>query len=241
MDGAPAASQATAAPAQSSAASQTPEAGSPAAGNQAPEPGSRAAQAPAGSAAAGPPPARRWIARLGGASRSGRIAWAAAAVVLAVIVAVSVAGGGTSRPSLPAAKNFALKELGHPGQVVSLAAFAGRPLIVNFFASWCPPCKRETPLLASFYKDANGGVVVIGVDANDEAGPAEQFLRKAGVTYPIGFDPLPASTTTSYGVYGLPQTFFLNSKHRIVKHVFGALTLNELHSGVTLMDRKDRG
>lgn len=231
MDGAPAASQATAAPAQSPAASQAPAAGSPAAGSQ----------APAGSPAAGRPPARPWIARLGGASRSGRIAWAAAGVALAVIVAVSVAGGGTSRPSLPAAKNFALQELGHPGQVVSLAAFAGRPLIVNFFASWCPPCKRETPLLAGFYKDAKGSVVVIGVDANDEAGPAEQFLRKAGVTYPIGFDPLPASTTTSYGVYGLPQTFFLNSKHRIVKHVFGALTLNELHSGVTLMDRKDRG
>jgi thiol-disulfide isomerase/thioredoxin len=233
MDGASAASQATAAPAQSPAASQAPEAGSPAA--QAP------AGSPAVSPAAGQPPARRWIARLGGASRSGRIAWAAAAVVLAVIVAVSVAGGGTSPPSLPAAKNFALKELGHPGQVVSLAAFAGRPLIVNFFASWCPPCKRETPLLARFYQDAKGSVVVIGVDANDEAGPAEQFLGKAGVTYPIGFDPLPASTTTSYGVYGLPQTFFLNSKHRIVKHVFGALTLNELHSGVTLMDRKDRG
>ena len=48
----------------------------------------------------------------------------------------------------------------------------------------------------------------------------------SGVTYPIGFDPLPASTTTSYGVYGLPQTFFLNGKHRIVKHVFGALTLS---------------
>jgi thiol-disulfide isomerase/thioredoxin len=232
MDGEPAASQATAAPAHEPAGGQIPEAGSPAAGRRAPA---------AGSPAGGQPPARRWVARLGGASRTGRIAWAAAAVVLAAIVAISVAGGrgGTSHPSLPAAKPFALKELGHPGQVVSLAAFAGRPLIVNFFASWCPPCKRETPLLAKFYSGAKGSIVVIGVDANDEAGPAEQFLRKAGVTYPIGSDPLPASTTTSYGVYGLPQTFFLDSKHRIVKRVFGALTLNQLHSGVALMDSKD--
>ncbi len=172
------------------------------------------------------------------------MAWTAAAVALAVIIVVSVAGGRAEtspRPSLPAARPFALKELGHPGQVVSLAAFAGLPLIVNFFASWCPPCKRETPLLARFYRDAKGSVVIIGVDANDEAGPAEQFLSKAGVTYPIGFDPLPALTTTSYGVYGLPQTFFLNNEHRIVKHVFGALTLNDLHSGVTLMDRKAGG
>ncbi len=156
-----------------------------------------------------------------------------------MIAVVSVTGGGSPRPAPPAAKNFALADLGHPGHVVSLAQFAGRPLIVNFFASWCPPCKRETPLLAKFYSGAKGSVVVIGVDANDEAGPAEQFLRRAGVTYPIAFDPLPASVTTSYGVYGLPQTFFLNGKHRIVKHVFGALTLSQLHSGVALMDSKD--
>ena len=156
-----------------------------------------------------------------------------------MIAVVSVTGGGSPRPAPPAAKNFTLADLGHPGHVVSLAQFAGRPLIVNFFASWCPPCKRETPLLARFYSGAKGSVVVIGVDANDAAGPAEQFLRRAGVTYPIAFDPLPASVTTSYGVYGLPQTFFLNGKHRIVKHVFGALTLSQLHSGVALMDSKD--
>lgn len=198
-----------------------------------------AATAASQTAAAQRPPARRWAARLGITSRSGQIAWAAAAVALAVIAVVSVTGGGSPRPAPPAAKNFTLAELGHPGHVVSLAGFAGRPLIVNFFASWCPPCKRETPLLAKFYSGSRGSVVVIGVDANDEAGPAEQFLRRAGVTYPIGFDPLPASVTTSYGVYGLPQTFFLNGKHRIVKHVFGALTLSQLHNGVALMDSKD--
>jgi thiol-disulfide isomerase/thioredoxin len=195
--------------------------------------------APGQAPIAGTAGARQWAARLGADSRSGRIAWAAAAVVLAVIAVVSATGGrGTARPGQPAAaKNFSLGQLGHPGHVVSLAAFAGRPLIVNFFASWCPPCKRETPLLAKFYKNARGSVVIIGVDANDEAGPAQQFLQRAGVTYPIGFDPLPASTTTSYGVYGLPQTFFLDARHRVVKHVFGALTLTELHAGVALMDR----
>ena len=198
-----------------------------------------AATAASQAAAAQRPPARRWAARLGITSRPGRIAWAAAAVVLAVIAVVSVPSGGSPRPAAPAARNFTLAELGHPGHVVSLAGFAGRPLIVNFFASWCPPCKRETPLLAKFYSGSKGSVVVIGVDANDEAGPAQQFLRRAGVTYPIAFDPLPASVTTSYGVYGLPQTFFLNSKHRVVKHVFGALTLSQLHNGVALMDSKD--
>ena len=223
MDGEQAASQATAAPAGHAPAGHAP-AGQAAAAGQAP---------------ASQTPSRGWAGRLGLTRRSGRIAWAAAAVALAVIAVVSVTGGKSPRPAPPAAKNFTLADLGHPGHVVSLAHFAGRPLIVNFFASWCPPCKRETPLLAKFYSGSKGSVLVIGVDANDEAGPAEQFLRRAGVTYPIAFDPLPASVTTSYGVYGLPQTFFLNSKHRIVKHVFGALTLSQLHGGVALMDSKD--
>ena len=241
MDGEQAASQATATAAQASAAAEQ-AAGAPAqaSGTTGQATGTPAGQAPAGQrAAAQQPPARRWAGRLGLTRRPGRIAWAAAAVALAVIAVVSVTGGRSPRSAPPAAKNFTLADLGHPGHVVSLAQFAGRPLIVNFFASWCPPCKRETPLLAKFYSGSKGSVVVIGVDANDEAGPAQQFLRRAGVTYPIAFDPLPASVTTSYGVYGLPQTFFLDSKHRIVKHVFGALTLSQLHSGVALMDSKD--
>ncbi len=213
------------------AAHQDPPRDQPAASGTAPASGTALASGTAG--------AGRWAARLGTGRRSGRIAWAAAAVALAVIAVISVTGGrGTiPHPVRPAAKNFALRQLGHPGHMVSLAAFAGRPLIVNFFASWCPPCKRETPLLAKFYENARGSVVIIGVDANDEAGAAQQFLQRAGVTYPIGFDPLPASTTTSYGVYGLPQTFFLDGRHRVVKHVFGALTPSDLHAGVALMDR----
>src|ERR1039457_5796955 len=141
--------------------------------------------------------------RLGMASRGGRIAWTAAALVVVAIVAVSFAGRGTrTRPqSPPVARALTLKAVGRTGSTVSLAPYAGRPVIVNFFPSWCPPCKRETPLLARFYRVFRGAVAIIGVDANDDAGPAENFLRRAGVTYQVGFDPFPASTTTSYGGY----------------------------------------
>jgi cytochrome c biogenesis protein CcmG, thiol:disulfide interchange protein DsbE len=184
---------------------------------------------------------RTWAERLGGGSRTGKIAWGAAAVVVTVIAVVSVAGGASSRPrALPPFRNFTLKALGHPGGQVSLAALAGRPVIVNFFASWCPPCKRETPLIAQYYRATHGTVVIIGVDSNDETGPAEQFLRRSGVTYPVGFDPFPASTTVSHGVLVLPQTFFLDARHRIVKHVFGAMNLKEIAADVALMEgRRD--
>ncbi|MGD0686070.1 MAG: TlpA disulfide reductase family protein [Streptosporangiaceae bacterium] len=172
-------------------------------------------------------------------SRRARAGCAAVALAIVVIAVVSLNTGASPARAraLPAARNFTLAVLGHPGKKISLAAFAGRPVIVNFFASWCPPCKRETPTLARFYRESGGRIAMIGVDSNDKTGPALRFVRSAGVRYPVVSDPFPAATTISYGVYGLPQTFFLNARHRIVKRIFGAVTVRELGQAVTLMDK----
>jgi thiol-disulfide isomerase/thioredoxin len=158
----------------------------------------------------------------------------AALAVVAVIAVLTVTGTGTGHAGpkgpAPVAKSFRLGELGHPGSHVSLAAVAGRPVVLNFFASWCAPCKRETPLLAKFYAEHHGKIPVIGIDANDQTAAALKFVRKDGVGYPVGVDPFPAATATSYGVLALPQTFFLNAQHRIVRHIVGDLTARELSS-----------
>jgi thiol-disulfide isomerase/thioredoxin len=178
-----------------------------------------------------------------GMSRVVKISCVAAALLIAAIAAVSLAGNGAGAAprTLPAAKNFTLSELGLPGRKLSLSAFAGRPVIVNFFASWCAPCKLETPTLARFYRESGERTAIIGVDSGDETGPALRFVHAAGVRYPVGVDPLPAATTISYGVLALPQTFFLNARHRIVKRIFGKVTMKELSEGVTLMDKGWRG
>jgi len=183
---------------------------------------------------------RGWQARLRGLSPTAKITYAVAALLLAFIAVVSLAGNspGTTRRGVTLAKDFTLPELGHPGQRISLAAYAGRPVIVNFFASWCVPCKRETPLLARFYHARGEQVVLIGIDANDQAGPAVRFVRTAGVSYPVGADPFPAHVATSYGVLALPQTFFLDARHRVVRRIFGAVTMRELAAGTALMDRR---
>jgi cytochrome c biogenesis protein CcmG/thiol:disulfide interchange protein DsbE len=174
-------------------------------------------------------------------SRQSKIVLAGAAAALLAIAAITAvtAGSKATPPRVqPPAKAFTIGLLGHSGQHVSLAQYAGRPLIINFFASWCIPCKRETPLLAKYYAEHHGRDLIIGIDANDEAVPAEKFVQTAGVTYPVGVDPFPSRVTTSYGVYALPQTFFLNAKHRIVKHVIGAVTVADLNQGVALMDAR---
>jgi cytochrome c biogenesis protein CcmG, thiol:disulfide interchange protein DsbE len=166
------------------------------------------------------------------------LAGAAAALVLIAAMTAVTLGSKPAPQAQPAAKAFTVSMLGHSGQNVSLAQYAGRPLIINFFASWCTPCKRETPLLAKFYAAHHGRDLIIGIDANDSSGPAQKFVQAAGVTYPVGVDPFPAPVTTSYGVYGLPQTFFLNAKHHIVKHVIGTVTVTDLNQGIALMDAR---
>src|SRR6266705_441273 len=191
----------------------------------------------------GPAGNPRGLGRLRGTSRMTKATCIGAALAIAVITVISLTGNGAgARPRTPpAARNFSLPALGHPGQRVSLAAFAGRPVIINFFASWCAPCQRETPALARFYRQSGNRVAIIGVDSNDQARAAMRFVHAAGVRYPVGVDPLPASTTSSYGVIALPQTFFLNARHRIVKRVFGAVTMKELSAGVALMTSRPSG
>ncbi len=153
---------------------------------------------------------------------------AAVLLGIAAVAVLGAAGKPAPREALRTARNFTLPALGHGGRQISLAAYAGRPVIINFFASWCGPCQRETPLLASFYRAHQGRVVIIGIDSSDEQGAALRFVASRHVTYPVAVDAFPAAVAASYGIINLPQTFVLNSKHQIVRHVSGGVTLPEL-------------
>ena len=167
--------------------------------------------------------------------------------VLSAIIAVCVAGslitiglvgsasGQAASPVAPvAAPAFSLPLLGdESGRQVALSKYRGQPLIVNFFASWCEPCKTETPLLATFYRTDKGKVALVGLDENDTLGNATSFTRADGVSYPVGWDPHFA-VASAFGVNALPQTFFLNARHQIVDRIFGPVTLASLHKGIAL-------
>jgi cytochrome c biogenesis protein CcmG, thiol:disulfide interchange protein DsbE len=119
---------------------------------------------------------------------------------------------------------FSLQRLNGSG-TVSLASLRGKTVVVNFFASWCPPCKREAPALEKVWrKYRSQGVVVLGMDTHDEASQARSFLSAHGVTYPI-VDGVSDALLERYGISNFPTTYVLDGQGRIVGgEILGAVS-----------------
>lgn len=118
------------------------------------------------------------------------------------------------------------------GNTISLAGLKGKPIVINFWASWCPPCRIEAPLLERTwraYKDR--GVIFIGVDIQDKEEDALNYIREFDITYPNAPDPT-GEVSIDYGVSGLPVTFFISRKGEIVRRWVGAIGEKVLISSI---------
>jgi cytochrome c biogenesis protein CcmG, thiol:disulfide interchange protein DsbE len=113
---------------------------------------------------------------------------------------------------------------------VSVAKLAGKPIVLNFWASTCEACKSETPALADVARTLGGKVTFVGVDSVDRHGPAMAFITRYHVPYPVGFDQQ-GTAAIKYGVVALPVTFFLSpSGKTIMGENIGALTRSTLRA-----------
>ncbi len=113
------------------------------------------------------------------------------------------------------------------GPGVTLASLRGRPVLVNFWAAWCVPCRREAPVLAAFARSETGRGHLVGVDTGDDAGAAGRFVARYRWSFPVLRDPASA-TAVDYRVGGLPTTFALDARGRIVAELAGAQTATAL-------------
>lgn len=155
-------------------------------------------------------------------------AWRCAA--WGVVMLSALAGCSESKPPdrLVTGQVFpALTLEGIDGKPVPLAAFRGKLVVLNVWATWCPPCRYELPSLVRLYDRYHGdGLQILGVaedDAPGYSGPngtVATFVRKNGVKFPIVLDPT-GRIQNMYGVTGLPTTFVLDRRGRIVARVLG--------------------
>jgi cytochrome c biogenesis protein CcmG, thiol:disulfide interchange protein DsbE len=128
-------------------------------------------------------------------------------------------------PSVGAvAPSFTLHRLEGPGNV-SLAAYRGKPVVLNFWASWCQPCKSEAAVLERDWTSyRKHGVVFLGVDDKDFGSDARRFVAAHRLTFTMLQDGS-GSVTGRYGVSQVPETYVVNRQGKIVAHLAGPLTV----------------
>jgi cytochrome c biogenesis protein CcmG, thiol:disulfide interchange protein DsbE len=127
---------------------------------------------------------------------------------------------------LPAAPEFVLERLDEEGELDS-ASLAGKAVVVNFWASWCTPCKEEAPFLEQLWRENRSrGLVVVGYDAKDFRRDARRFAQRFGLTFPLVFDG-PGETLDEWGVTGFPETFVVDREGRVVRAFVGDVISEE--------------
>ena len=111
------------------------------------------------------------------------------------------------------------------GGTIRFEELKGKTVLINFWASWCPPCRAEAPALEAAWKTfKEGNVVFVGVNIQDKEEDARAFIKEFDITYRNGWDST-GRVAVNYGVWGIPETFFLDREGRITfKHV-GALSM----------------
>ena len=124
---------------------------------------------------------------------------------------------------------FTLSRLDGPGSV-SLASLRGRPIVLNFWASWCGPCKDEAPVLAELAHRYGSKLDIVGVNSQDDIGDARSFAHRYGLDFTVVHDT--GSVYRKWGLGGLPETFVIAPGGKVVKHFPGQITGSDLEQAL---------
>ena len=140
-------------------------------------------------------------------------------------------GSQSSTPGVGApAIAFDLKSV--DGNSVGLASFRGKPLMMNFFASWCDPCREEMPLINELAgKAGKGGYAVLGIAVEDTRAAIMQYAQEAKLVFPIALD-LNSTVKRAYRIFGPPATFFIDGQGTIRDVIIGPMSSERAREGL---------
>ncbi|MDA8189321.1 MAG: TlpA disulfide reductase family protein [Dehalococcoidales bacterium] len=173
------------------------------------------------------------------ASRKGSNKWIVYVFLIAIFVAVAgyVVNEGVDIPLLSGqssgppsgvgpnvgmlAPDFTLKD--PQGNQVSLSGFRGRPVMINFWATWCPPCRYEMPFMETVYRErAADGLVILAVSIDEDPNEVPRFMKEFGITFPVVLD-TDQSVATKYRIRPIPTSFFVDKDGVIRDMEIGAM------------------
>jgi thiol-disulfide isomerase/thioredoxin len=139
-------------------------------------------------------------------------------------------GGGIGSPSVP---DFTVEDA--DGNEVALSSFAGQPIVMNFWASWCPYCVEELPEFQSAYEEYGDDVVFLIIDLADGSretvSKGKDYIAEYGYTFPVYFD-TDFSAAYAYSISSIPLTVFIDAEGNLSSKHLGAVTASELQSGL---------
>ncbi len=162
---------------------------------------------------------------------------------LALAVTATLSGCSSATPTTPLPATALLPTSADALPSMDPATFRamiaqqhGTPVVVNFWASWCPPCKEETPDLVAAHERWGDQVRFVGVDLSDDRSAATSFIADYGVPYPSVFDPTNA-IAVSYGLFSPPATLFFDADGTLRSTVPGQISAHDLDAGIRSIAR----
>jgi thiol-disulfide isomerase/thioredoxin len=137
-----------------------------------------------------------------------------------------------TEPPANIAPDFTMLDM--EGNEVTLASFFGKPIVLNFWASWCGPCKMEMPEIQKFYDKYGQEIHFLLVSVDDSLDAAKSFISDSGYTFPVYFDTTSVGAYT-YGASSIPLTFFIDAEGNLTAYYMGAMSESILQQGVDMI------
>ena len=149
------------------------------------------------------------------------------------------AGSGESEPEKVLAPDFTVYDL--EGNEVHLSDFIGKPVILNFWASWCGPCKMEMPDFHEKHLELGNEIHFLMINMTDGSretvDSASKFIAEQEYTFPVFYD-TESDASAAYGVYSLPTTFFIDAEGYAIAQATGAINVEILDKGIEMISQK---
>jgi cytochrome c biogenesis protein CcmG/thiol:disulfide interchange protein DsbE len=147
-------------------------------------------------------------------------------ILFVSLIGIELAARGVTQPTSGAAPDFELTTF--EGNTFRLSDLRGKVVVVNFWASWCVPCRDEAPTLQSLWERYRGqGFVLVGVDYADTESGARNFIKEFGITYPNGPD-TGTRISDEYNIQGVPETFVVDQQGNIVQFIIAPVQPGQL-------------